>query len=155
MAALAGCGGDGSAPRVVAGTGYRFHAPADWRLVRTAREVRASEGNDSAALVGVSRLPLLNAYRPALWTKVVRELDGASDAIARQQHGSVTNAKDVRISGERARRYTVTYELGGQKLAEELVFLLRGKVEYVLLCRYEQGAQHEACDALKSSFTLT
>lgn len=154
VAVLAACG-DQAGPQVVTGTGYSFQAPGNWHIARSAREVRASEGGDSAALVGVSRFALLRAFRPALWTKVVRELDGASDAIARQQHGSVTDAKDVSISGEHARRYTVTYELRGMTLVEELVFVLRGKREYLLLCRYEQGAPRDACDSLESSFRLT
>jgi hypothetical protein len=152
--ALVGCGGEGPGERVVTGTGYRFRAPAGWEVVRSAREVRVAEGENSAAVVGVSRFRLLRAYRPALWSKVVRELDGVSGALARQQHGSVTDAKDVRISGTRARRYTVRYAVGGKKLVEELAFLLRGKTEYLLLCRYEQGAPHDACDTLTSSFRL-
>jgi hypothetical protein len=152
---LVGCGAEAPGERVVTGTGYRFRAPAGWEVVRTAREVRAAEGENSAALVGVSRFHLRRAYRQALWSKVVRELDSVSGALARQQHGSVTDAKDVRISGTRARRYRVAYVVGGKKLVEELVFLLRGKTEYLLLCRYAQGASHDACDTLTSSFKLT
>jgi hypothetical protein len=154
VAVLAACG-DHAGQRVVTGTGYSFHVADDWHVVRSAREVRASEGGDGAALVGVSRFPLLHAFRPALWTKVVRELDGASKAIARQQHGAVTNSKDVSVSGEHARRYTVAYDLGGKKLVEQLVFVLRGKTEYLLLCRHERGASQDACKMLESSFKLT
>jgi hypothetical protein len=152
---LAGCGGNRPGQRVVTGTGYTFRAPGDWRVARSAHEVRLSEGGGGTALVGVSLFPLLRSFRPALWPKVVHELDGAANAIARQQHGSVTDAKDVQISGRQARRYTVAYDLRGKKLVEELVFVLRGKSEYVLLCRYEHGAAHAACDTLKSSFKLT
>jgi hypothetical protein len=151
---LASCGGQ-PGQRTVTGAGYSFRAPAGWEVVRSARGVRASEGGDGAAVIGVSRFPLLRAYRPALWSKVVRELDGASSAIARDQHGSVTDARDVRISGERARRYTLTYDVRGKKLVEELVFVLRAKTEYLLLCRYEQGGSLDACDTLMSSFRLT
>jgi hypothetical protein len=139
---------------VVAGAGYSFRAPSNWPVVRSAREVRVSEGRDGAALVGVSRLALRSAFRPTLWAKAVHELDGASAAIARQQHGSVRGAENVTISGQKARRYRVAYVVGGKKLVEELVFVLRGKTEYLLLCRYEQGASHEACDRLRASFTL-
>jgi hypothetical protein len=152
---LAGCGGDQSGARDVTGTGYRFRAPSGWELTRSVRAVRASEGSGSSALVGVSRFPLRRVYRPALWAQAVRELDGASNAIARRQHGSVTHAADLTISDERARRYTVTYELRGKKLVEELVFVLRAKTEYLLLCRYELRASHRACEMLKSSFKLT
>lgn len=117
--------------------------------------MQAAEGGHSEALVAVSRFPLLHAFRPALWTKVVHELDGAADAIAHQQHGSVTDAKDVTISDRQARRYKVAYDLRGKKLVEELAFVLRGKTEYLLLCRYGQGKSHDACDALMSSFKLS
>src|SRR5204863_6626257 len=65
VAALAACGAE-SGPQVVTGTGYSFQAPGDWHIARSAREVRVSEGGDSAALVGVSRFALLRAFRPAL-----------------------------------------------------------------------------------------
>ena len=155
VVSLAGCGGDRPGQRVVTGTGYTFRAPGDWRVARSAREVRLSERGGGTALVGVSRLPLLVAFRPALWPKVVHELDGAANAIAQQQRGSVTDAKDVEISGRQARRYTVAYDLRGTKVVEELVFVLRRRTEYVLLCRYERGAAHAACDTLESSFRLT
>jgi hypothetical protein len=152
--ALAACGGGGNAHRLVAGTGYTFEAPKAWEIVRTARQVQAAQGHGSVALVGVSRFPLLRPFRPALWPKVVGELDGAADAIARQQHGSVTSAQDVTFSGQRGRRYKVAYDLRGRKLIEELAFVLRGKTEYLLLCRYDQNGSHSACDALMSSFAL-
>jgi hypothetical protein len=155
--AVAACGGgDAHGPqRVVSGTGFTFQAPMRWEIVRSARQVQAAEGHHSVALVGVSRFPLLHVFRQNLWRKVVRELDGAADAIARQQHGSVTDARDVTLSSERGRRYKVAYNLRGQKLIEELAFVLRGKTEYLLLCRYEQGKSHDACDTLMSSFKLT
>jgi len=139
---------------VVAGTGYAFQAPSDWHLARSARAVRVSEGNDGAAFIGVSRFALRRAFKPALWAKAVHELDGASAAIARQQHGSVTGAENVTISGQKGRRYRVAYVVDGKKLVEELAFVLRGKTEYVLLCRYEQGSSHQVCDRLRSSFRL-
>jgi hypothetical protein len=141
--------------RVVSGTGFTFEAPTGWETVRTARQVQAAQGHDSVALVGVSRFALLHVFRPALWSKVVHELDGAADAIARQQHGSVTDASDTTLSGVRARRYKVAYDLRGSKLVEELAFVLRGKTEYLLLCRYEQAGSTRACDSLMKSFTLS
>src|SRR5436190_23467363 len=137
LALAAACGGGGAqgGQRLVGGTGYTFQAPKQWEIVRTARQVQAAERHHSVALVGVSRFPLLHVFRANLWGKVVRELDGAADAIARQQHGSVTDAHDVTLSGERARRYKVAYSLRGQKLIEELAFVLRGKTEYLVLCR--------------------
>ena len=80
--ALGGCGGGGGGERLVYGTGYTFEAPKGWEIVRTARQVEAAQGHGSAALVAVSRFSLLRPFRPALWNKVVRELDDAADAIA-------------------------------------------------------------------------
>lgn len=156
MAAVSGCGGGSNVQqRLVTGTGYTFEAPTRWDVVRSERQVQAAQGSHGVALVAVSRFPLLHVYRPSLWAKVVHELDDAADGIARQQHGSVTAAKDVTISGEQARRYKVSYDLRGRKLVEELAFVLRGKTEFLLLCRYEQGRSHDACDRLMASFKLT
>jgi hypothetical protein len=153
---LGACGGGGGGgERIVSGTGYTFAAPHGWEIVRTARQVEAAQGHGSEALVAVSRFPLLRTFRPALWKKVVHELDAAAGAIARQQHGSVTDAKDVTISAQQGRRYKIAYDLRGRKLVEELAFVLRGKTEYLLLCRYEQSASHTACDRLNASFRLT
>lgn len=152
---VAGCGGGGIEVRTLAGTGYTFSAPASWAVVRSARQLQAAEGKGSLALVAVSRFPLLHAFRADLWPRVVGELDRAADGIAAQQHGSVTESKDATISGERARRYKVAYDLRGRKLVEEIAFVLRGKTEYLLLCRYEQSGSSSACDRLMSSFSLT
>ena len=152
----AGCGGGGAhvVQKVVQGTGYSFSAPTSWQVVRAARQVPAVEGKGSLALVSVSRLPLLHAYSAKLWPKVLPELDRVADGLARQQHGSITDSKTVTISGENARRYKFAYDLRGEKLVEEIAFVLRGKTEFLLLCRYEQSKSHAACDTLMSSFKL-
>lgn len=54
----------------------------------------------------------------------------------------------------RACRYDVEYEHEGRKLVERIAFVLRGKVEYLLLCRYERGGDTDACDNLFGTFTL-
>jgi hypothetical protein len=152
----AACGGSGGEQeKVVRGTGYTFSAPSAWQIVRSGRQVQAVEGRKSLALVAVSRFPLLRRFRPELWPKVSRELDRAVDGIARQQHGSVTDTKDVTISDLRSRRYKIAYDLRGKTLIEEIAFVLRGKTEYLLLCRYEQSRSSRACEALISSFTLS
>jgi hypothetical protein len=153
--ATLGCGG-GKSPdvKLVQGTGYTFRAPASWEIVRTARQVQAAEGKRSLALVSVSRLPLLRTFRPELWAKVVPELDRVADGLARQQRGSIIDSRSTKIAGEDARRYRIAYDLRGKKLVEEVAFVLRGKTEFLLLCRYEQTASHAACDGLMSSFLL-
>ena len=59
------------------------------------------------------------------------------------------------IAGQQARRYKIAYDLRGKKLVEALAFVLRGKTEYLLLCRYEQSKSAGACDLLLWSFRLT
>ncbi len=148
-----GCGGGGgkTIERQIRGTGYSFSAPANWEVVRSGQEVRVSKG---ARLVSVTRFRLLRTYRPELWEKVVPELDRAAAAVARQQSGRVSEPRTVTIGGRRARRYDVVYEHEGRQLVERIGFVLRGKVEYLLLCRYESGGDTGACDRLLSSFRL-
>jgi hypothetical protein len=150
---LAGCGsgGERTEAREVRGTGYVFSAPADWNVARTDQEVGVSKGIE---LLSVRRFPLMRVYRPELWDKVVPELDRAAEAVARQQQGTVTDPQTVTIAGRRARRYDVEYEHEGTQLVERLAFVLRGKVEYLLLCRYESGGDTGACDRLLTSFRL-
>jgi hypothetical protein len=150
---VAGCGGGGgtTAERVVRGLGYRFSAPADWAVVRSGREVRASKG---VSLVSVTRYPLLRAYRPILWDHVLPELDRAADGLAQQQNGAVGESRTVMISGRRARSYDIDYERDGKALVERITFVLRGKTEYLLLCRYGEGGETGACDRLLATFKL-
>jgi hypothetical protein len=149
---LAGCGGGGApAVKVVQGTGYRFSAPADWAVVRSGREVRASDG---LKLVSVTRYPLLRAYRPELWVRVVPELDRAATQLAKEQHGEISESRTVSLAGRQARRYDLAYERDGEALVERIAFVLRGKTEYLLLCRYERGGDTDACDRLLATFTL-
>jgi hypothetical protein len=150
---LAGCGGGGGGTqeRVVRGLGYRFSAPAEWAIVRSGREVRVSSG---VSLVSVTRFPLLRAFRPALWEHVLPELDRAAEGLAQQQNGTVRESRTVTISGRRARRYDIDYERDGKALVERIAFVLRGKMEYLLLCRYERGGDTDACDRLLATFTL-
>jgi hypothetical protein len=147
-----GCGGAGNtAERLVRGSGYRFSAPADWSLVRTGHEVRVSNG---VAVLSVTRFPLLRGYRPALWKRVVRELDRAAAGVAQQQDGTVGDFRTVTVGGRRARRYDIDYEYEGKQLVERIAFVLRGKTEYLLLCRYERGGDTDACARLLASFRL-
>ena len=81
------------------GTGYRFAAPAEWRVVRSGRVVRVEHG---LALVSVTRYALLRSYRPALWGHVVPELDRAAAGLAAQQGGKLGESSTVTISGRRA-----------------------------------------------------
>jgi hypothetical protein len=151
---LAGCGGGGGAAetsKVVRGTGYRFSAPASWNVARSGREVRVSAG---IGLVSVTRFPLLRAYRPALWLHVVPELDRAAAGLAEQQDGEVASSRNLTIAGRRARSYDIDYRRDGKALVERIGFVLRGKTEYLLLCRYERGGDTDACGRLLATFAL-
>jgi len=149
---FAGCGGNAEpAPqRVVRGTGYRFTAPADWAVARSPRVVQVSEG---IRIVSVTRFPLVRAFRPALWPRVVPELDRAAAEVAKQQNGDVASARTTTISGRRARIYEIEYERDEKQLVERIAFVLRGKTEYYVLCRYE-GGDTDACERLLATFTL-
>jgi hypothetical protein len=147
-----GCGADpGPEEQTIQGTGYAFSAPADWSVSRRSREVRAASGVD---LVSVTRFALVRSFRPELWDTVLPELDRTAAALAREQNGRISEAQTVTIAGMRARRYEVLYEHEGRELAERISFVLRGKTEYLLLCRYERGGDTEACDRFLTSFRL-
>jgi hypothetical protein len=149
---LSGCGGSRAQKgHIVRGTGFTFVAPAQWTVSRKGSRVQAAQGTQ---LISVTRFPLLRAFRPALWSKVVSELDRAAATIARQQQGTVSDDRTVTIGGGKARRYDVGYAGEGKQLVERIAFVLRGKTEYLLLCRYERGGDTEACDGLLTSFKL-
>lgn len=150
---VAGCGGRGETKvQTVRGPGYAFDAPSGWQVTRNGQELQASSGTD---LLSVTRYALLRRFRPALWDKVVPELDRAADGVARQQHGTVSARRTTTIAGLRARSYDVAYERGGRALVERIGFVLRGKAEYLLLCRYERGGDTRACAGLGATFRLT
>ena len=114
-------------------------------------ETRLEDGTD---LVSVRRYVLQRKFKPELWSEAVPELDRAADQVAAQQSGTVRERQTMKIAGRDARHYVVDYEDGGKELTEELGFVLRGKTEYLLLCRYERGGDTEACDRLLATFTL-
>lgn len=152
MLLVAGCGGGGKEPeRLVSGSGYTFRAPTSWRVTHPPLGTQAA-ASDRVDLVSVQRFPLRHAFRPALWPEVVPELDRAAGDVATQQRGSVEDPRTVTIAGGQARRYDVAYERDGRKLVERIAFVLRGKTEYLLLCRFRQGHEPRACASLLGSF---
>jgi hypothetical protein len=102
----------------------------------------------------VTRFPLQRRFQPKLWTKVVPELDRAAAAVASQQQGTVIDSQSITVAGQKGRRYDVAYSNAGDDLVERIAFVLRGKTEYLLLCRYERGGSTDACDGLLTSFKL-
>ena len=137
--------------KIVEGSDYHFNAPADWHVIRTDRAVEVSKG---VHLVSVTRFPLLRRYRPDLWTRVVPELDRAATQLSEQQKGEVSDSRTVTIAAQQARRYDIGYERDRKALVERIAFALRGKTEYLLLCRYDRGGDTGACDRLLATFAL-
>ena len=150
-AALAGCGGSGVRTQVVGGNGYTFEAPAGWAIAHAPRSVQAGKGDSS---VSVTVFRLTHPYRSALWPKVVPELDGIARDLAGQLRGRSSRGTTVVVGGRRARRYDISFRRDGGDFVERITFVLDGRREYQLLCRYRAGADVRPCAALGSSFRL-
>jgi hypothetical protein len=144
-AIVAGCGGSGTDYRPVEGNGYSFEAPVGWKLVRTPRALGMRDGD--VDLVQVTRLPLVRPYTPALFDRVVTELDRVARELGKGQDATVAG-KTVRVLGQRTRQY----DLGFSGRVEQLTFVLRGKTNYQLLCRRNENGDDAPCRRLVSSF---
>lgn len=153
MLLAAGCGGgqEPSATRTVAasvfGTGFRFEVPADWKVERSARAASAASGSD---LLSVTVFPLSRPYRPELAAEVDKELDRRIAELAGQLRGELGSVGTAVVDGRRAR----VYELHVGELVQRLLFVFRGRLEFQLLCRYEQDASTQPCDRLAATFRL-
>jgi hypothetical protein len=145
---LSGCGGS-SAPKaqLVQGPGFRFRAPAGWKIVRAPRQVSATHGSER---VQVATFPLLKPYSDALFDRVATELKARMGQVASQVHGTVAGAKTVTASGIRSHSYDV--QVDGH--VEEYTFVLRGMHEVQLLCRRTTSSSDTACKQLISGFEL-
>jgi hypothetical protein len=145
---VAGCGGS-AAPKSqrVSASGYRFTAPAGWRVVRTRLAVTVDGGDE---LVQVSSFPLARPYRAALFAKVVPELKAQLGKATAPVGGTVERAGAVTAAGVRAHVFRVTV---GDRV-DEYTFVLVGRREYQLLCRSKQ-ANADACRQLQTSFELS
>ncbi len=157
---LAGCGGGGNRGAVaqqVTGSGFTFQAPGGWRVTTAPRKVTAAPAG-GLELLSVSVFELVRPYRPALWPKVVPELDRVARKLAAGLGGSVRSSRTVVLAGRRARRYDIRYSRDGRQLVERIAFVLKGRREYELLCRFEAGqveVSADACAALFSTIKLT
>ena len=155
MIVLAGCGSGGhkaSSVNVqeVIGTSYSFSAPSSWRVRRTGMTLTAASG--PVDLVSVTTFPLARRYEPKLWAKVVPALDRAAGQLAAQLQGRLDSRATIVVAGRRARRYDIGYRRAGRKLVERAAFVLSGRREHELLCRFEAGGDDGACRTLFSSF---
>src|SRR5581483_11509119 len=132
---LAGCGGGsggggGTTTTVegtrVAGNGFTFAAPGSWQVTRTASTVTVRPGTEGPTLASVTRL-----------------------------NGKVIARRSVLVRGMRSRQYDVAYEKDGTGVIDRITFVLRGKREYYVVCRWpaDEG-EPAACGLLQSSFSL-
>jgi hypothetical protein len=130
---FASCGGASHKERLVDGNGFTFSTPDSWREERKATMITVSPSKDSAELVGVSVFRLVKPYRPALFARVVPELDGVAKKLASELGGRVTATRTVQVAGIKGRQYELAYTRGGQELEQTITFVLEGRREYQLL----------------------
>jgi hypothetical protein len=149
--ALTSCGGSAPEGKRVRGLGFSFEAPAGWKVARRTSTTSAAAG---ARLVSVGVFPLMHAYSPLLFTKAAAELDGVARSLARRLGGRVAASATMTIAGRQARRYEIRFERGGSDVVERLAFVLRGKREYQLLCRFRRGDDDSPCERLLATFAL-
>lgn len=153
---LAGCGGgDDGELRTVQGRGFTFAAPADWDVTVRARSSSAKAGDDEPDLVSVTVFRLARPYRPALWKTVVPELDRVARQLASRLGGTLESSSTVTVAGRRARRYEIRYRLMDDEVVERTAFVLNGRREYQLVCRYPSGDPTAACETLFETFRLS
>jgi hypothetical protein len=154
--ALAGCGGGDDEPRTVSGPGFAFSAPAGWETDVSGRAASARPERGATELVSVRTFRLAREFKPELWESVVPELDRVARELAAQLDGSIESSGEVTVDGHRAKRYDIRYDRDGSEIVERTAFLLEGRRELQLVCRYEAGDDdgRAACDLLFSSLRL-
>ena len=148
----AGCGGsakhEAKAQRVATPL-YTYQAPSDWKSTVAGQNSIVKNGPDT--LVSVTVLPTLKVYRPALFPRLIGELDGVTGQLAGRLQGQVTAKKTMLVAGRRVRQYQITHG----DLVDELTFVFRGKQEFLLTCRWKQkDGRPAACDQETTSFRL-
>jgi hypothetical protein len=153
---LAACGTRESVgpTHVVPTSRFRFEAPLDWKITRSAKGVTVAPAGDETTLLSVYVLPLRVPFEPELWPQVVLELDGNADALARGLDGKVEHRKSVEVARLQARQYELSFRRAGADLRERITFVLEGRREFELLCRWRADeAEPPACELLSKSFT--
>jgi len=75
--------------------------------------------------------------------------------LARRLRARLDAARTVRLAGRRGRQYEITFSWKGAEVRERITFVLRGRREYQLLCRWPADeAEPVACGLLLQSFRL-
>lgn len=146
-AALAGCGGGPPPPpvRTLRTHGASFGVPASARVRRGPRGVEARDGD---LLLSVQTFALRRPYSDALFGRVTRELDTVAAQLAAREHARVTKSATETVAGRRTRAYTI--DAGARE--ERIAFVLVGRREYQLFCRYRDDSG--PCTRLFASFRL-
>lgn len=119
--------------------------------------MQAAPEGDGATLVSVETFRLLKRYRPALFPAALRELDRAQRDVARRLHGRIDRRRVVRAAGRRAAQYDLSYRRGGADLRQRATYVLAGRREHLLVCRWDAAradALGDACVRLLASFRL-
>jgi hypothetical protein len=160
LPALAACGGGGgtsgtepnagsSSGQAVAGSGFSFQAPEEWTVKVQPTAATARQGDST--VVSVAVLPLVKPYRFALFSRVAKELDRVASTYAANLKGSVTSRRTVEVAGRQSREYEVAH----QDLVDRITFVLRGKRNYQLTCRWRsEDGEPAACDQLTATFAF-
>jgi hypothetical protein len=146
---LAGCGGSGEPKatfQTVKANGFRFQAPAGWKVAAIPAGTAASSDSE---MVQVATFPLVRAYDSALFDRVASELAVRMKAIARQTGGTLSKSETVTSGGIRSHSYHVN--VGDH--VDQYTFVLRGKREYQLLCRRRSSSSDTFCSELVKSFS--
>jgi hypothetical protein len=116
--------------------------------------ITVAPGKDAPELVGVSIFRLVNPYRPALFPRVVPELNGVAAKLAGELRGRVTGRRTVTVAGVKGRQYELAYALNGDRLQQTITFVLQDGREYQLMCRRASGAKLGACGRLVRTFRI-
>jgi hypothetical protein len=152
-------GGGAGAPRtkVVAGPGFRFSAPQDWRVGRTETSAAAHSPADRRTAVSAVVYRLGRPYEPSEFEAAAKELDAVAGKLARAANGTVTASETTTVADRKVRAYRFTAREDGRSTQDRVGFVLAGKREVQLLCVAPAGGGDPdgACGLLFSSFTLT
>jgi hypothetical protein len=134
----------------VRGDGFSFQAPAGWKVLPQTSSVAAVDGPIDR--LEVLRFTLEKPYRPALFVKASRELDGVVDRLAAQLKGHVADRRTTAVGGRKSRSYRIVF---GPGKTEEIAFVLDGSNEFQVLCRRASTTADTTCAQLFSTFALT
>jgi hypothetical protein len=150
---LSACGSsaepEAPATKAVPGAGFRFDAPAGWRVSRSEDALTARNGS---ALVSVTTYRLLKAYDPARFEAVAGELDRSVKKLVQQADGTLVESRTTDVAGRKVRDYRYV----AKGFATRLGFVFEDKREWQLLCRAraEDDDPDGACKLLFESFSV-